>query len=68
MLFRDAFAGLNVDLDYWVRTTDAVHEQFVQQMLLKTHARGNIEFKEYEGLYCVACERFYTEKEIAAAG
>ena len=67
-LFRDAFDGLNVDLDYWVRTTDAVHEKFVQQMLLATHAKGNIEFKEYEGLYCVGCERFYTEKELQQPG
>ena len=68
VLFRDAFNGLNVDLDYWVRTTDAVHEKFVQQMLLATHAKGNIEFKEYEGLYCVGCERFYTEKELQQPG
>ncbi len=68
VLFRDAFKGLNVDLDYWVRTTDAVHEKFVQQMLLATHAKGNIEFKEYEGLYCVGCERFYTEKELQQPG
>src|ERR1700744_3794078 len=32
-LFREAFAGLNIEFDYWVRTTDAVHEAFVQQML-----------------------------------
>jgi methionyl-tRNA synthetase len=51
-----------------VRTTDAVHEKFVQQMLTKTQARGNIEFKEYEGLYCVGCERFYTEKELQQPG
>ncbi len=68
VLFRDAFLGLKVDLDYWVRTTDAVHEKFVQQMLLATHAKGNIEFKEYEGLYCVGCERFYTEKELQQPG
>jgi methionyl-tRNA synthetase len=68
VLFRDAFKGLNVDLDYWVRTTDEVHEKFVQQMLVQTHARGNIEFKEYEGLYCVGCERFYTEKELQQPG
>ena len=68
VLFRDAFNGLNVDLDYWVRTTDAVHEKFVQKMLLATHAKGNIEFKEYEGLYCVGCERFYTEKELQQPG
>src|SRR5271167_2095148 len=68
VLFSDAFDGLNVDLDYWVRTTDAVHEKFVQQMLLATRAKGNIEFKEYEGLYCVGCERFYTEKELQQPG
>jgi methionyl-tRNA synthetase len=68
VLFRDAFNGLNVDLDYWVRTTDAVHEKFVQQMLAATQAQGNIEFKEYEGLYCVGCERFYTEKELQQPG
>jgi methionyl-tRNA synthetase len=68
VLFRDAFKGLNVDLDYWIRTTDEVHEKFVQQMLVKTYARGNIEFKEYEGLYCVGCERFYTEKELQQPG
>ncbi len=68
VLFSDAFDGLNVDLDYWVRTTDAVHEKFVQQMLARTQAQGNIEFKEYEGLYCVGCERFYTEKELQQPG
>jgi methionyl-tRNA synthetase len=68
VLFHDAFNGLHVDLDYWVRTTDAVHEKFVQQMLLATRAKGNIEFKEYEGLYCVGCERFYTEKELQQPG
>ena len=71
-LFREAFAGLNVTAaqradpaaDFWVRTTDAVHERFVQQMLTRTHARGDIYFRDYEGLYCVDCERFYTEKEL----
>jgi methionyl-tRNA synthetase len=63
-LFREAFAGLNVSFDYWVRTTDPVHEKFVQQMLMRTRERGDIYFRDYEGLYCVDCERFYTEKEL----
>ena len=63
-LFREAFAGLNIDFDYWVRTTDEVHEKFVQAMLTRTHARGDIFFRDYEGIYCVDCERFYTEKEL----
>jgi len=61
-LFHEAFKGLNVDLNYWVRTTDPVHEKFVQEMLGRTHERGDIYFRDYEGLYCVDCERFYTEK------
>ena len=63
-IFHDAFKGLNLSFDYWVRTTDAVHEQFVQEMLKRTNDRGDIEFRNYEGLYCVGCERFYTEKEL----
>ncbi|HUY17675.1 MAG TPA: methionine--tRNA ligase [Candidatus Binataceae bacterium] len=64
-LFREAWAGLNVSVDYFVRTTDPEHEKFVQQMLLESKRRGNIELRDYEGLYCVGCERFYTEKELS---
>ena len=42
---REAFGGLDVSYDYWVRTTDAVHEKFVQQMLRRTHERGDIYFQ-----------------------
>ncbi|MGH7778855.1 MAG: methionine--tRNA ligase [Candidatus Binataceae bacterium] len=63
-LFRAAHAGLNISYDYFVRTTDPVHQEFVRKMLARTYARGDIEFREYEGLYCVGCERFYTEKEL----
>jgi methionyl-tRNA synthetase len=71
-VFREAFAGLNVTaaarqdpaVDFWVRTTDLVHEKFVQEMLTRTYQRGDIYFRDYEGLYCVDCERFYTDKEL----
>jgi methionyl-tRNA synthetase len=63
-VFRDTFAGLNISFDHFVRTTDPAHQRFVQQMLARTHERGDIYFKNYEGLYCVPCERFYTEKEL----
>jgi methionyl-tRNA synthetase len=63
-LFHEAFVGLNTSFDYWVRTTDPIHEKFVQEMLIRTKERGDIYFRNYEGLYCVDCERFYTEKEL----
>src|ERR1700722_820237 len=45
-LFHDAFIGLNTSFDYWVRTTDAVHEKFVQRMLEESYRRDNIYFTE----------------------
>jgi methionyl-tRNA synthetase len=67
-VFRRAWDGLNVSYDYFVRTTDPEHEKFVQQMLGRSQQRGDIYFKDYEGLYCVGCERFYTEKELLPGG
>ena len=63
-IFRAADGALNVEYDYFVRTTDSPHQKFVQEMLRRTYERGDIYFKDYEGLYCVGCERFYTEKEL----
>src|ERR1700687_6216957 len=63
-VFDEAFRGLGVSYDYGVRATDEVHQKWVQEMLRRTHALGDIYFRDYEGLYCVDCERFYTEKEL----
>ncbi len=62
--FREAFAELNIKYDFFVRTTDATHEKFVQSMLQRAYDSDEIYYRDYEGLYCVGCERFYTEKEL----
>jgi methionyl-tRNA synthetase len=63
-VFRKGFDLLNIDYDYFVRTTDPAHQKFVQSMLQRAYDNGQIKYKDYEGLYCVGCERFYTEKEL----
>lgn len=63
-LFRTGFDLLNITYDHFVRTTDPAHKKFVQSMLQRAHDCGEIYFRDYEGLYCVGCERFYTEKEL----
>ena len=63
-MFKQGWAGLDISYDYFVRTTDPVHQAFVQKMLARSYENGDIHFKDYEGLYCVGCERFYTEKEL----
>ncbi|MFB3117945.1 MAG: class I tRNA ligase family protein, partial [Myxococcota bacterium] len=40
------------------------HMHVVQEILQKVYDSGEIYFQEYEGLYCVGCERFLTDRDI----
>ncbi|MHB8829712.1 MAG: methionine--tRNA ligase [Syntrophales bacterium] len=63
--FSSLWPQMDITNDYFIRTTDPNHIRTVQQILQKVHAAGDIYFGEYEGLYCVGCERFYRETELA---
>ena len=63
-LFRDLWPRLNISNNYFVRTTDPQHKETVKLILSRVKENGDIYFSEYEGLYCVGCERFYTEREL----
>jgi len=62
--FRDLWPELAVANDYFIRTTDMNHVETVRRILQKVYDAGDIYFGEYEGFYCVGCERFYMEKEL----
>jgi methionyl-tRNA synthetase len=62
--FRDAWPKLDVSNDYFIRTTDENHQETVKAILSRVYEKGDIYFSEYEGTYCVGCERFYTETEL----
>jgi len=62
--FRALWPELAVTNDYFIRTTDANHVDTVRRILQKVHDAGDIYFGQYEGFYCVGCERFYMEKEL----
>ena len=63
-LFKELWPELNVNNNYFVRTTDAAHMKVVSQILQKIYDAGDIYFSEYEGQYCFGCERFYTDREL----
>ncbi|WP_243094088.1 methionine--tRNA ligase [Thermus thalpophilus] len=63
--FRRAWALLGIAYDDFIRTTEERHKKVVQYVLQKVYEAGDIYYGEYEGLYCVSCERFYTEKELS---
>lgn len=62
--FRELWPILSITNDVFIRTTDANHVETVQKILKKVHEAGDIYFGQYEGFYCVGCERFYMEKEL----
>jgi methionyl-tRNA synthetase len=62
--YRDAWQKLGIANDDFIRTTDPDHEAEVQALWRLLEERGDIYLAEYEGPYCVACEQFYTDKEL----
>lgn len=63
-LFRSTWAECGIAYDYFIRTTDTYHQEYVQKILQTIYDAGEIYFGEYGGFYCYGCERFYTEKEL----
>jgi methionyl-tRNA synthetase len=62
--FRDTWGALDIANDDFIRTTEERHRVAVQRFLTAVHDHGDIYLGTYEGLYCVACEAYYTEEEL----
>ena len=65
-VYQTAWSKLETSHDDFVRTTDPDHEIIVQEMWRRMEERGDIYLGHYEGWYCVACEQFYTARDLAA--
>jgi methionyl-tRNA synthetase len=61
--FEKAWKSLNIECDRFIRTTDKDHQKVVKEFIEKVNKAGDIYKGEYEGYYCVGCERYYTEKD-----
>jgi len=56
-----------IEYDYFVRTTQQEpenHYRDVQRFFKRIYDRGDIYLGDYEGLYCVGCERYLTERDL----
>lgn len=56
---------MNAKYDHFIRTTDDYHKKSVQHIFKKLYDKGDIYKGEYEGWYCVPCESFFTESQLA---
>ena len=57
-------ARLNASNDFFIRTTDEGHKEFVQHFLRRIYDNGDVYQDVYAGLYCVGCEAFKSEDEL----
>ena len=56
---------LHISYDDFIRTTEERHKRRVQQIFQKLYDQGDIYKGTYRGLYCVRCEAYYSEDELA---
>jgi len=62
--FSDVWSKLDIQYDYFIRTTNPQHEKIVQEILTKIYKKGDIYRAKYTGLYCIGCEKFITESDL----
>ncbi len=63
-LFQQAWERLNISHNDFIRTTEERHKVGVSKLLQACYDAGDIELDTYEGLYCVACEAYFTEDDL----
>ncbi len=62
--FQELWKRLEITNDDFIRTTESRHKEIVQKVLQDLFEQDLIYRDEYQGHYCVPCERFFTEKDL----
>jgi methionyl-tRNA synthetase len=62
--FRALMPRLDVEPDYFIRTTDPEHKRRVQAVLQRVYDNGYVYKGTYDGWYCPRCADFKVENEI----
>lgn len=61
---KELWKKMDIKYDDYIRTTEERHEKIVQKIFNKFMEQGDIYKGEYEGLYCVPCETYFTESQL----
>ncbi|MEW2514693.1 class I tRNA ligase family protein [Streptomyces sp. NPDC046870] len=63
--FERLVDALSIDISRFIRTSaDADHIAGATEIWRRMQENGDLYVKDYEGLYCVGCEQFYTPDEL----
>lgn len=63
--YKKAWRALGIEYSEFIRTTSERHKKGVLNFLQKVWEKGDIYEDHYEGLYCVGCENFVLERNLA---
>ncbi len=66
--FQELWKRLGIKNDDFIRTTEERHKIIVRKILQDLFDRDLIYKAEYNGRYCVPCERFFTDKDLLEGG
>ena len=61
---KDLWSLMDINYDFFIRTTDAKHVEIVQKIFEYFLQKGDIYKGHYEGLYCMPCESYFTESQL----
>jgi methionyl-tRNA synthetase len=64
--YLEAWEVLHISNDDFVRTTEERHHRAVRRFMQQMFDNGAIYLGTYSGWYCVACEAYYGEDELAS--
>jgi len=59
--FKKLWEALHISYDYFIRTTQPLHEKGVQKIFQKLMDKGDIYKGVYEGWYCISDETFLSD-------
>lgn len=62
--FDNLWRLLNINYDYFIRTTSSFHIQTVQKVFKILYDKGDIYKAKYKGWYCLHCETFWNESQL----
>ena len=60
---RNLWDTMEISYDDFIRTTEPRHMKRVQDIFMKMHAKGDIYKGQYEGMYCIPCESYWTKTQ-----
>ncbi|MGD9498104.1 MAG: methionine--tRNA ligase [Armatimonadota bacterium] len=63
--YVDAWDRMKISYDRFIRTSEDEHRRVVSEVFARLMASGDIYKDRYEGWYCVPCETYFREDQLA---